>query len=60
MLPVPPPFTIGTGATSRTARTTAARRSAISAAERRLIMRIAGFWALFPSGSSPRPAMCAS
>ena len=41
MLPVPPPFTIGTGATSRTAATTAARRSAISAAERRLMKRIA-------------------
>ena len=60
MLPVPPPFTIGTGATSRTAATTAARRSAISAAERRLMNRITGSCSGLPSGRSPRPAMCAS
>ena len=60
MLPVPPPFTIATGATSRTAATTAARRSAISAADRRFISRISGACRRFPSGRSPRPAMWAS
>ena len=60
MLPVPPPFTSGSGATSRTAATTAARRSAISLAERRLICRIGGAWTRLPSGLSPEPAMWAS
>ena len=60
MLPVPPPFTSSMGATSRTAATTAARRSAISATERRLIDRIAGPCQRPVRGRSPSPAMCAS
>ena len=59
-LPVPPPLTIGTGATCRTASTTAARRSASSAAERRFISLIRGPCRRPSSGRSPTPAMWAS
>ena len=59
-LPVPPPFTSSIGATARTASTTAARRSAISRAERLLMKRITGRWRGLPSGRSPTPAMCDS
>ena len=59
MLPLPPPLTSGTSATSRTAATTAARRSASwPTAARRIACTAApssGF-----GGLSPTPATCPS
>ena len=58
--PVPPPLTKRSGATARTAATTAARRPASSRADARCIARIATPISGRPGGRSPTPAMWAS
>ncbi len=54
---MPPPLTISTGATARTAATTSARRSAISDTEAFCIRLIAMPCSGLPRGLSPTPAM---